>query len=340
MSNHILTILAGGYSRRFQKKDGKWLDKALLYIRDKPLLIHLVEQGLEKYDNINVSVNSSSRKNDYEKIVKQYLPDIKIDFTIDLKETALDGVLKGIYSTLIQYTNSIIQFIPSDRPYLNLGILKGMRVEKKGVSLLQYENGMIEPLLALYGQTIIFPNNFAQISLSRADVPIRLSNKIQAYSIDEILDKNKLSSSIFTNVNVQTDIDSRASKYSISNTIDIPKPTIISRESIDLSFDRSQYPRKNRFLKELIDIENYYSAFLMSSNFWRQKEISTEEYKEFGVKSLKKEHEFWVNCGMPFLALHSLDDLVKFFPDERKSDTIKEMEELRRKMEIKPRRIE
>ncbi len=340
MSNQVLTILAGGYSRRFQKNDGKWLDKALLYIEEKPLLIHLIEQGEEKYDCINISVNSSSRMGDYEKIVKNYSPDVKVNFTIDLKKITLDGVLKGIYSSLANYKGSIIQFVPSDRPYLDLSILRGMRVRKRGVSFLQYENGMIEPLLALYGCETVFPDNFAQLPLSRADVPIRLSNEIQAYSIKEILDWNNLSSNIFTNVNIQTDIDDRELEKPASTSINIPTPATIERENIDYSIDKSQYKEGSRFIENLIGVENYYSAFLFSFYFWKQKEISTGEYKELGIKSLKKEHEFWISNEMPFLALHSLDDLAKYFPDERKSNVIRELEKLRRKMKIKPRRIE
>jgi molybdopterin-guanine dinucleotide biosynthesis protein A len=340
MSNHVFTILAGGFSRRFQKEDGKWLDKALLHIKEKPLLIHHIEKAKEKYDQISISVNSISRQSEYEKIMKNYLPNVRVKYTVDLQEINLDGVLRGIFSSLRNFNGSRIQFMPSDRPYLDLRILKGMDVEKRGVSLLQYENGMIEPLLALYGENTVFPDYFTQLPLSRADVPIRLSNKIQYYKIEEILDMNDLSSRIFTNVNVQTDIDDEEHKKADLPEISIPTPTKIKRESLEYSINYNNNEEVSRIIEDLFEIENYYSVFLLSLYLRKENKITAEEYNKLGIESLKKEHEFWINNEMPLLALHSLDDLVKYFPNERNSDIVMELEKLRGKMKIKPRRID
>lgn len=339
MSSRTLTILAGGYSRRFQKKDGKWLDKALLYINNEPLLIHLLDQGNEIYDGINISVNSNSRKRNYEEIVKSYLPNVNTDFTVDLRKISLDGVLKGIYSTLEKRTNSSVQFIPTDRPYLDLRILKGLKVMKRGVSLLRYDNGMIEPLLSLYGAQASFPENFSQLPLSRADVPIRFSNEIQVYSISEILGRNSLSSKIFAHINIQSDIENERIEYSNSTAANIPDSVLIEREQPNFTFDDIRYNEEDEIVETLVEIENYYSAFLSSFYFWKQKKISIEKYKAFGIKSLKKEYEFWIKNEMPFLALHSLDDLVRYFPGERKPGIKAKIKHLRKKMKIEPRRI-
>ncbi|MCE7737739.1 MAG: NTP transferase domain-containing protein [Candidatus Heimdallarchaeota archaeon] len=339
MSNRTLTILAGGYSRRFQKKDGQWLDKALLYINNEPLLIHLLDQGNEIYDGINISVNSNSRKRDYKEIVESYLPNINTDFTVDLRKISLDGVLKGIYSTLKKRAKSSIQFIPSDRPYLDLRILRGLKVMKRGVSLLKYDNGMIEPLLSLYGAQASFPESFSQLPLSRADVPIRISNEIQVYSINEILDRNNLSSKIFSNINIQPDIENEGIEHSNSAAVNIPDSVIIKREQPNFTSDDTRYNKEDGIIKTLIEIENYYSAFLSSLYFWKQKKISVGKYKALGIESLKKEYEFWIKNEIPFLALHSLDDLVGYFPKEKKPSVNAKIEHLRKKMRIEPRRI-
>jgi len=339
MSNRTLTILAGGDSRRFQKKDGQWLDKALLYINNEPLLIHLLGQGNEIYDGVNISVNSNSRKRDYKEIVESYLPNINIDFTVDLRKISLDGVLKGIYSTLKKRINSSIQFIPSDRPYLSLRILRGLKVMKRGVSLLRYDNGMIEPLLSLYGAEASFPESFSQLPLSRADVPIRFSNEIQVYSINEILDRNNLSSKIFANINIQPDIENERIEYSNSAAVNIPDSVIIERKQPNFTFDDTIYNKEDGIVETLIEIENYYSAFLSSFYFRKQKKISIGKYKALGIESLKKEYKFWIKNEMPFLALHSLDDLVKYFPGERKPSVNAKIKNLRKKMKIVPRRI-
>jgi len=339
MSNRTLTILAGGYSRRFQKKDGQWLDKALLYINNEPLLIHLLDQGNKIYDGINISVNTNSRKRDYKKIVESYLPNINIDFTVDLRKISLDGVLKGIYSTLKKRTKSSVQFIPSDRPYLDLRILRGLKVMKRGVSLLKYDNGMIEPLLSLYGAQASFPENFSQLPLSRADVPIRFSNEIQVYSINKILDRNNLSVKFFSNINIQPDIENERIEYSNSASVIIPDSVLIERERPNFTFDDTRYNKEDEIVETLIEIENYYSAFLLSFYFRKQKKISIGKYKAFGIESLKKEYDFWINNEMPFLALHSLDDLIRYFPGERKPSVNAKIKHLRKKMKIEPRRI-
>lgn len=339
MSSRTLTILAGGYSRRFQKKDGQWLDKALLYINNEPLLIHLLDQGNEIYDGVNISVNSNSRKRDYKEIIESYLPNVNIDFTVDLRKISFDGVLKGIYSTLKKRTNSSVQFIPSDRPYLDLRILRGLEVMKRGVSLLRYDNGMIEPLLSLYGAKASFPENFSQLPMSRADVPIRFSNEIQVYSINEILERNNLSSKIFDHINMQTNIENERIEHSNSAAVNIPDSVVIEREQPKFEFDDAEYNKEDGVIETLIEIENYYSAFLSSFYFWKQKKISIGKYKTLGIESLKKESEFWIKNEMPFLALHSLDDLVRYFPGERTPSINADIEKLRKKMKIKPRRI-
>lgn len=339
MSSRTLTILAGGYSRRFQKKDGQWLDKALIYFNNEPLLIHLLSQGNEIYDSVNISVNSNSRKRDYKEVVESYLPNINIDFTVDLRKTSLDGVLKGIYSTLKKRTNSSVQFIPSDRPYLDLRILRGLKVMKRGVSLLRYDNGMIEPLLSLYGAKASFPESFSQLPLSRADVPIRFSNEIQVYSINEMLDRNNLSSKIFAHINIQPDIENERIDCFNSDSVNIPDSVLIEREQPNYTFDDTRYNKENGIIETLIEIENYYSAFLSSFYFWKQKKISVGKYKALGIESLKKEYEFWIKNEMPFLALHSLDDLIRYFPGERKPSVNAKIRELRKKMNVEPRRI-
>ena len=339
MSNHVLTILAGGYSRRFQAEGSEWLDKALLKIRNKPLLINIINQGKEMYDDINISVNSRSRKREYERIIQKYIPDINLSFTIDLEGISSDGVLKGMYSTLTRFSNSYVQFIPSDRPYLDLSILKALKVSKKGVSILQYSNGMIEPLLALYGEGITFPKNFSHFQLSRADVPIRISNIIQAYSINDILEKNELSPKVFTNINVQEDIDDNESEGSVPTSIRIPESVVIRREALDYTLNEKLKDKRTKLIENLINIENYYLAFLHSLYFWQHKEITAQEFKTFGIESLKQEHEFWITNKMPFLALHALDDLTRHFPEEKSSNVISELDKLRKKMKIKPRRL-
>ncbi|MHA1200531.1 MAG: NTP transferase domain-containing protein, partial [Candidatus Heimdallarchaeaceae archaeon] len=175
MSDRVLAILAGGSSRRFQSKEVQWSDKALMEYNAKPLLVHLIEECKEFYDEIGISLNSKARKKTYSKVIKSYVSSTSIEYIVDSTKIASEGVLKGIQTTMSYFMNKEIQFIPSDRPNLLFEILDKLEVKPNGVSVFKYSNGMIEPLLALYGSNSRIPSQFHNISLSRADVPIRLA---------------------------------------------------------------------------------------------------------------------------------------------------------------------
>ena len=105
MSSRILSILAGGFSRRFQDKKNQWLDKFLLQFKEKPLIIHLIEEAKKHFDGLKISVNSSSRAVKYAKIIKEYQIAATLEFIVDLKGISLEGVLRGIYTSLKKSEN-------------------------------------------------------------------------------------------------------------------------------------------------------------------------------------------------------------------------------------------
>ncbi|MHA1952574.1 MAG: NTP transferase domain-containing protein [Candidatus Heimdallarchaeaceae archaeon] len=336
MLDSVLTILAGGSSRRFQLKNSRWQDKALLEINQIPLLIHLLERSSSYYHDICISVNSLNRKSNYFGIIKSHISSATPNFIVDHQNTQFKGVFLGIYSVLNNYTDKKVQFIPSDRPFLDFLILSKMEVEKSGVSVLQHENGMIEPLLSLYGSNIYFPKEFEQLPLTRADVLIRLSPHLRVYNATSILEKNNLPSYIFDNINIQDDFtELKETAYDIGK-IQIPSPKEIERSGFSVSDSSTNI---SDFLGNLLENNNFYLAFLWSQHFIKSLSKSVEELGDLGKECLRKEHNYWLNNNMPFLALHALQDLVHFFPEEETKATIQEILKLKTKIKIKSRKM-
>ncbi len=339
MSDRILTILAGGSSRRFQNNEGRWSDKVLKEYNNKPLLVHLLEGCRRYYDLVGISVNTKARKRTYSKIVNSYITNKFVKYIIDFKKVAFEGVLKGIYSTMEYFENKSIQFIPSDRPYLLFEILKELKVKPNGVSIFKYSDGMIEPLLALYGSNSRISSKFLNLSLSRADVPIRLSQYIQTYCIDDLLKKNDLSADIFTNINVQGNLTREITELDDLSNICIPSPENIEKQSELILNDINDYEDVLDVANELMEKEHFYAAYLLSLSSLKKKKLDSEVFKQIGKEALLKEREYWKVKNLPFLELHALQDLITIFPEEQTRDNMSSVIKLKEKMKIKSRRL-
>jgi len=334
MVDSVLAILAGGLSRRFQTKNSLWQDKALISVDNIPLLVHLLEKGKDHYQEICVSVNSFSREKKYRKTLEIFKDKSMPNFVIDRENTQLQGVFLGMNTVMKRYSDKSIQFIPSDRPFIEFEILDKMKVEKTSVSVLYYENGMIEPLLALYGPQCYFPKQFERLPLSRGDVLIRLSPRLRLYNVSKIIEENNLPNYIFENINIQEDLKKiRQDDFDLKE-IKISEPKIISREKpmkFDFSNDETDF---FEFIQKLISKSNFYSAFLWTEFCHSCSLISKEVFLDLGKRALKEEHEYWTNENLPFLALHSLQDLVIIFPEENNGKNKKKIAELQVQLNI------
>ena len=336
MLDSVLAILAGGSSRRFQSKNSQWQDKALLKINQTPLLIHLLERSSSYYPDICISVNSSDRKQSYQDIMGIHSFSKKPNFVIDYKKTQFKGVFLAIYSILDNYIDREVQFIPSDRPFIDFLILSKMKVEKSGVSVLQYENGMMEPLLSLYGPNVYFPKEFEELPLTRADVLIRLSPHLRVYNATSILEKNNIPNYIFDNINVQDDFTkTRDMKYKIEE-IQIPSPEEIKKKGFTVPDSSTEI---DDFLGDLMENDNFYLTFLWSQYYIRKLPKPVKEIGDIGKECLRKEYSYWLNNKMFFLALHALQDLIHFFPEEENKETSQEIIKLKAKIKVKSRKM-
>ncbi len=337
MPKTVLAILAGGSSRRYQKQTAEWQDKILFSFNDEPFLVNLVRRSNLLYDETVVSVNSEARKEEYRTVLQNYNLLDKIDFIVDEQSNSFVGVMLGIGSTLRLLQGKAVQFLPSDRPFLMLSLLKSIKICGDGVSFFQSETGMIEPLLALYGSNIYFPKQFEELSLARADVLMRTSPMLKLYDSTEIIEMNNLPTNTFDNVNIQTELKIKTENIQESDNFVIPSPTTVIRSLKNMKSESLDELCPYDFIEKLNDLNHNYSAFLWSRYFKKSSKLEEEEYILLAVKSLKAERLFWKDNNMHFFALHALQDLLYYFPEEAKDSAFDEVKELRKKLKIESR---
>lgn len=337
MPKTVLAILAGGLSRRYQKQSAEWQDKILFPFNDEPLLVNLVRRSNLLYDETVVSVNSEARKEEYRTILQSHNLMDKIDFIVDDQNSSFEGVMLGIGSTLRLLQGKTVQFLPSDRPFLLLSLLKSMKICDDGVSFFQSETGMIEPLLTLYGPNIYFPKQFEELSLSRADVLMRTSPVLKLYDSTAIIEINNLPTKAFDNVNIQTELITKTEDIQESDKLTMPSPTTIIRSLKNIKSEPFDELCPYDFIEKLNDLHHNYSAFLWSRLFKKSSKLEYKDYELLAVKSLKAEQLFWKDNNMHFFALHALQDLMYCFPEEAKDSAFDEVKELRNKLKIESR---
>jgi molybdopterin-guanine dinucleotide biosynthesis protein A len=334
MQDNVLAILAGGFSRRYQDKEGQFIDKALLSINNVTILLDLIKRGFQFYDEVSISVNSLERKHKYEQILgKETKQPSRI--VID-KKMKIKGVLRGIISTIKENQDKNIQFIPVDRPFIDLNLLNKITRQEKGISLFHYDNGLLEPLLASYGAKFYFPPEIDQLQLSRADVLIRICPQILLYNIDSIIETNQLPSYIFANINVQSDLSVEKPPYD-STSINLPKPRLIIRKDlpkINLNLIKKDF---QELIHELVENEHYYFSFLLFLYLKQNSKLSSREFQSLAYNVLESEYRYWLNENMDFLALHALQDQIEFCSISNNQKKLKEISKLKKKMGIKSR---
>ncbi|MBY8999457.1 MAG: NTP transferase domain-containing protein [Candidatus Heimdallarchaeota archaeon] len=340
MPKTVLAILAGGLSRRYQKQNTEWQDKILFQFNNEPFLVNLIKRSNLLYDETVLSVNSTNREEAYKTILQKHSLANQIDFIIDDQNSSFEGVMLGIGSILRSLRGKVVQVLPSDRPFLMLSILKSMKICDEGVSFFQSDTGLIEPLLTLYGSNIYFPRELETLSLSRADVLMRVSPLLKIYNADTIISMNDLSPRTFSNVNVQ-DYIKNDNNFNISEekNLTMPPPITISRSSpIEKQGSFKEIDCQD-YVEKLNEQNHNYSAFLWSMFFRNQSLINEGNYNCLAKKSLRAEHQFWTDKKIPFFALHALQDLLFFFPEEKIISDIQKIDALKKQMKIQSKTV-
>jgi molybdopterin-guanine dinucleotide biosynthesis protein A len=147
--------LAGGKARRFQHSgSGKWEDKALAILSDKPLLIHAVQNVQNVVDEVAVSVNDKQRGIKYAEILKEHdLETVKV--VVDEK-TDISGPTVAIMSGLKHIEADCCLTLPCDMPFLHPKVADYLFRQAVGfeVATPMWPNGRLETLLTVLEKRI------------------------------------------------------------------------------------------------------------------------------------------------------------------------------------------
>nr|KJR72475.1 MAG: molybdenum cofactor guanylyltransferase [Vulcanisaeta sp. AZ3] len=208
-------ILSGGLSRRFQKPDSPWIDKALYPINGKPMIMHIIDKAKEILNELIIAVNNEDRANRYREII----PNVK--YVTDHK--ALTGPLAGIYSGLKACNEDHAVILPNDTPYIT----------PNNIELL------IKYVQHFDTATYILPNGHivnALIAL-RKDIALEILNELSHMGRSKIFDivrgspkaiflnpqTHGLDPKTLTNINTRKDLETKntKSKTIIKNDISI-----------------------------------------------------------------------------------------------------------------------
>ena len=329
-----MAVLSGGDSKRYKQK-GELIDKALMDINAKPLLFKIVEDGINNYDNVIVSLNNHKRKIKYEGILKPLLKRDNIGFVEDNKKINFIGVGKGIASVLLKLLpKTSIQFVPCDRPHLDVRLLRQLETIKEGVTILIYENGLIEPLLALYAEDYAVPPSFIfSFALSRADVFIRLAPRIRLYDATKIIDMNTLEYSFFLNVNTPR---LNISNFSLEKEdYLLPKSKIIERKNFEPldSYELNNNPEE--WIHHLIEKRHFFLAFLVAKYLFNNQIFEFDLFSQYVNLTLESEYKYWMENNIPFLGLHALQDLSYSLQNKVSDEIDTEIKKLKKKLGIK-----
>ena len=189
-------VLAGGFSRRFGS------DKGLVLLKDKPLLMHVIDNVSSVVDEIFVVVSSEKQKQSFEPIVGQ-----KAKLIIDASEvqSPLIGTITGFEVAKGEYC----LLVPCDAPLISAKIvhfLFDVSQNKKAV-IPRWPSGYVEPLQAIYHTKSAFQAVKTAINQEHLDMRsmIRNLNSIR-YVSSNVLKQFDSELSSFFNVNTPKDL--------------------------------------------------------------------------------------------------------------------------------------
>jgi len=205
---------------------------------------------------------------------------------------------------------------------------------EKGISLLIHENGLVEPLLTLYGPNIESFLFFSDIPLSRADAFLRLVSNIHLYDVSAFIRQEQLDPSVLLNVNQplsNSDLQYNSVSYS---GLSLPLYKTISKKGLDEVIPINTEDELVRYTSVLIEMKHSYRAFLISLKMFRKKIISLNTFMKCGLTALRSEYEYWIEQGLPFFALHALQDIQYYFPDVINKKEKKSIHDLKESLNI------
>jgi molybdopterin-guanine dinucleotide biosynthesis protein A len=189
-------ILAGGPSNRFGK------NKALVRLRDKPLIEYVVEELRRITNSIIVVISKNDSIEEFQNILYS-------DIEIVRDDGKLKSPLTGLISGLNKFSEGYVAILACDMPFVKSEVLKLLFDKVKGFDLAipRWPNGYLEPLHAVYD------SNKTRQCLSKLKISnnTRVSDLISRLELVNYLDISEImkidpSLRLFFNVNSENEL--------------------------------------------------------------------------------------------------------------------------------------
>jgi molybdopterin-guanine dinucleotide biosynthesis protein A len=209
MAKRAAIILSGGKSGRFQNSQGMWQDKALVKLREKPLLIHAVENVCEVVEEVVVCVNNEQRRAQYSEVLKKH--DIrKVKLLVDEQTDCSEGPIVGILTGLRGTKSDFCLTLPSDMPLMQPKVIKHMFNSAKDALVVvpMWPNGRLETLNMVLKKPLAveIAKTLCQLRRPRSDDIIRGALNVLLISIISELKAFDPQLKSFININSQADL--------------------------------------------------------------------------------------------------------------------------------------
>ncbi len=132
-------ILAGGSSIRFGR------NKALVRLKDKPLIEYIIDQSRKITDLIVVTISKNDSIEEFQNILPR-------DIEIIRDDGGLKSPLTGLMSGLNKFSDGYVAVIACDMPFIKSEVLNLLFEKAIGFDLAipRWPNGYLEPLHAVY----------------------------------------------------------------------------------------------------------------------------------------------------------------------------------------------
>jgi len=133
-------ILAGGPSVRFGR------NKALVKLKDRPMIHYAIDQCEEIADKIVVSISKNDTIEPFRRVLPSNVEIIKDD------GATKKSPLTGLKSAISQFNSGYAAVIACDMPFIRSEVLSFLFEEVLGFDLAipRWQNGYVEPLHAVY----------------------------------------------------------------------------------------------------------------------------------------------------------------------------------------------
>lgn len=139
-----IVIIAGGKAKRLG------VDKALISIREKPLIVYTLENLVEISDDILIITKTQRRLNNLQEVIKY-----PVKFFLD-EDPSIESPLIGLLTGLKRAKNEMVLLIGCDMPFVKKSVVEFLynycsEIKSTCNAVVpEFPNGYIEPLCAIY----------------------------------------------------------------------------------------------------------------------------------------------------------------------------------------------